>query len=80
MQIYTVTKAVLYIFTFLQVLMWVFFGLKCAKLSTFCILQIFATTDVVALSLFRFMVCSCLVRGCKGVYYKTIGPIGLPNH
>ena len=50
----TVTKAVLYIFTFLQVLMWVFFELKCAKLNTFCILQIFATTYVVALSLFWF--------------------------
>ena len=24
--------------------MWVFFGLKCTKLSTFCILQIFTTT------------------------------------
>ena len=42
--------AILYICTFLQVLMWVFFELKCAKLSTFCILQIFATTNVVALS------------------------------
>ena len=28
-----------------------FLGLKCAKLSTFCILHIFATTDVVAVSL-----------------------------
>ena len=44
-----VTVATLYIYTFLQVLMLVFFGLKCAKLSTLCILQIFATTDVVAL-------------------------------
>ena len=26
-----------------------FFGLKCAKLSTFCILQIFATTNMVDL-------------------------------
>ena len=45
----TVTKAVLYIFTFLQVLMWMFFELKCAKLNTFCILPIFATIDVIAL-------------------------------
>ena len=27
----------------------VLFGLKCAKLSTFCILHIFATTDMVVL-------------------------------
>ena len=34
--------------------MWVFFGLKCAKLSTFYILQIFATTYVVALSIKKY--------------------------
>ena len=45
--IYTVIVVVLYICTFLLVLMWVFFGLKCAKLSTFNLY--FATTDVVAL-------------------------------
>ena len=35
-----ICKAVLYICTLTQVMMWVFFGLKYAKLSTFCILQI----------------------------------------
>ena len=42
-------RVMIYIYTFLQTLIWVFFKLKCAKLSTFCILHIFATADVVAL-------------------------------
>ena len=49
MHIRTITVVILYICIFLQVLMWVFFRIKCVKLSTFCILQIFATIDVVAL-------------------------------
>ena len=44
-----VTVALLYIYTILQVLMWVFFWLKCVKLTTFYILHNFTTSDVVAL-------------------------------
>ena len=50
MHICTVTIALLYICTILQTLMWVFFWLKCVKLTTFCILHNFATSKVVALT------------------------------
>ena len=51
-----ICKPILYICTFLQVLMWVFFGLKCRKLSPFYILKIFATTDVVALNIAKLII------------------------
>ena len=51
--------------TFLQRLMWVFFGLKYVKLSTFYILHIFATTDVVALSITIYKFHSLLLKKKK---------------
>ena len=49
MHISTVTVAIVHLCTILHPLMWVFFGSKCVKLLTFCILQDYATADVVAL-------------------------------
>ena len=45
----TVTVALVYLCTILHPLMWVFFGSKCVKRATFCILQDYPWTDVVAL-------------------------------
>ena len=61
MHICTVTAHLQNSFVYLHIFTWtdVFFGLKCAKLSTFCVLQIFATTDVVALTLKK---CNCIVQ------------------
>ena len=50
MHICSVTIALLHICTILHPLMWVFFWLKYVKLTTFCILYNFVTTDAVALS------------------------------
>ena len=67
-----ICKTILYICTFLQVLMWVFFVLKCAKLSIFCILQIFAATMLSLNCLFFFLFLFFLIINnnsypCSGV-------------
>ena len=45
----TVTVTSVQIYTFLHPLVWVVLEENCANFDTFCILQTFATTDVVAL-------------------------------
>ena len=66
MHICTVTVALLYICTILQTLIWVFFWLKCVKLTTFCILHNFATSDAVALTF--------LLKGSKAKIHKFPNP------
>ena len=48
-----VIVAILHLCAVLHPLMWVFFLLKCVKWTNFCILQDFATTDVVALTVYH---------------------------
>ena len=67
MHICTVTVTVLYFWTLLQALMWVFLLLlKCAKFSTFCILQTFAATNAVAL-IMLYNLCTTILVAFKNV-------------
>ena len=49
MHIYTVTVAIVYLYTNLHPLMWVFFCSNCVKVVIFSILHIYAQADVTAL-------------------------------
>ena len=49
MDIRTITVAILDIYKLMHPLMWVFFGLKCVKVTSFSILQTSASTDATAL-------------------------------
>ena len=56
-----ITVAIVYLYTSLHPLMWVFFCSKCVKLVTFSILHIYAHTDgdalIVRKSVYKLFIC-----------------------
>ena len=59
MNICKVNVAILDIYKLMHPLMWVFFWLKCVKLTSFSILQTYASTDAVALKVNAFHQIQC---------------------